>query len=72
MICVWQTMNRLSCDVLVVGAGPVGLVAGIDLARRGVDVVVVDRRVNFDPLTVRCNHISAQNHGDLPTVGACR
>ena len=28
--------------VLVVGAGPVGLVAAIDLARRGVDVRVVD------------------------------
>ncbi|KUN18800.1 hypothetical protein AQJ23_39410 [Streptomyces antibioticus] len=30
--------------VLVVGAGPVGLVAGIELARRGVDVRLVDRR----------------------------
>jgi 2-polyprenyl-6-methoxyphenol hydroxylase-like FAD-dependent oxidoreductase len=29
--------------VLVVGAGPVGLVAGIELARRGVDVRLVDR-----------------------------
>ncbi len=49
-----------SCDVLVVGAGPVGLVAGIDLAQRGADVIVVDRRKTFDPLTVRCNHISAR------------
>ena len=46
--------NRV-CDVLVVGAGPVGLVAGIDLAQRGVDVIVVDQRTSVDPLTVRCN-----------------
>lgn len=49
------------CDVLVVGAGPVGLVAGIDLAQRGVDVTVIDRRATHDPLTVRCNHISARS-----------
>lgn len=52
--------QEITCDVLVVGAGPVGLVAGIDLARRGVDVIVVDRRISFDPLTVRCNHIASR------------
>ena len=31
-----------STDVLVVGAGPVGLVAGCELARRGVRVRVID------------------------------
>ncbi len=45
----------------MVGAGPVGLVAGIDLAQRGVDVMVLDRRTSFDPLTVRCNHISSRS-----------
>jgi 2-polyprenyl-6-methoxyphenol hydroxylase-like FAD-dependent oxidoreductase len=30
-------------DVLVVGAGPVGLVAAIDLARRGVSVRIIDK-----------------------------
>ena len=33
-------------DVLVVGAGPVGLAAAIELAGRGVDVAVVDRARN--------------------------
>lgn len=55
-----MTENRV-CDVLVVGAGPVGLVAGVDLAQRGIDVVVVDQRASVDPLTVRCNHISARS-----------
>ena len=30
-------------DVIVVGAGPVGLVAGCELARRGVKVRVIDK-----------------------------
>ena len=49
------------CDVLVVGAGPVGLVAGIDLAQRGHGVIVVDERPTPKPLTVRCNHVSARS-----------
>ena len=35
--------NRKVSDVLVVGAGPVGLVAGCELARRGVRVRVIDK-----------------------------
>jgi 2-polyprenyl-6-methoxyphenol hydroxylase-like FAD-dependent oxidoreductase len=35
--------NPEACDVLVVGAGPVGLVAGCELARRGVRVRVIDK-----------------------------
>ena len=32
------------CEVLVVGAGPAGLVAAITLARYGIDVVLIDKR----------------------------
>jgi 2-polyprenyl-6-methoxyphenol hydroxylase-like FAD-dependent oxidoreductase len=38
-------------QVLVVGAGPAGLVAGITLATYGVDVLVVDRRDGSSPLS---------------------
>jgi flavin-dependent dehydrogenase len=31
-------------QVLVVGAGPAGLVAGITLARSGIGVLVIDKR----------------------------
>jgi 2-polyprenyl-6-methoxyphenol hydroxylase-like FAD-dependent oxidoreductase len=34
----------IQVDVLVVGAGPAGLVAGITLARYGVSVLVVEKR----------------------------
>ncbi|MDF3144397.1 MULTISPECIES: FAD-dependent oxidoreductase [unclassified Streptomyces] len=36
-------------DVLIVGAGPTGLTLGIDLARRGVDALVVERADRLFP-----------------------
>lgn len=36
-------------DVLIVGAGPTGLALGIDLARRGVDALVVERGAELSP-----------------------
>jgi thioredoxin reductase (NADPH) len=32
-----------SCDVVIVGAGPTGLACGIELKRRGVNVVLIDK-----------------------------
>lgn len=40
-----------TCGVLVVGAGPAGLVAGITLGRYGVDVVVIDKRHGLSTLS---------------------
>jgi geranylgeranyl reductase family protein len=36
-------MDDLTCDVLVVGAGPAGTAAGIELTRAGRSVVVIDK-----------------------------
>ncbi|MER7375509.1 FAD-dependent oxidoreductase [Streptomyces lanatus] len=36
-------------DVLIVGAGPTGLALGVDLARRGVDALVVERAEGLFP-----------------------
>ncbi|WP_328430449.1 FAD-dependent oxidoreductase [Streptomyces sp. NBC_00443] len=39
----------MDTDVLIVGAGPTGLALGIDLARRGVDALVVERAERLFP-----------------------
>ena len=48
-------------QVLIVGAGPVGLTAAMDLASRGIDVVVAEIRHAGDPPNVKCNHVSARS-----------
>jgi len=48
-------------DVLIVGAGPVGLTLAIDLASRGVNVRVVELRRAGEPPSVKCNHVSARS-----------
>jgi 2-polyprenyl-6-methoxyphenol hydroxylase-like FAD-dependent oxidoreductase len=52
--------NREHADVLVVGGGPVGLSLGMDLTRRGADVIVAEARAAGEPPSVRCNHVSAR------------
>jgi 2-polyprenyl-6-methoxyphenol hydroxylase-like FAD-dependent oxidoreductase len=47
-------------DVLIVGAGPVGLTLAIDLAWRGIDVTVVEMRARAEPPEPKCNHVAAR------------
>lgn len=53
--------NAVSSQVLVVGAGPVGLTLAMDLASRGVSVQVLERRHRGEPPSVKCNHVSARS-----------
>src|SRR5947209_4138249 len=47
-------------NVLIVGAGPVGLTLAIDLAWRGIDVMVVETRARAAPPEPKCNHVAAR------------
>src|SRR5437588_2342649 len=47
-------------DVLIVGAGPVGLTLAIDLAWRGIAVTVVETRAAAAPPEPKCNHVAAR------------
>src|ERR1700709_131510 len=47
-------------EVLIVGAGPVGLTLAIDLAWRGIDVIVVETRAPAAPPEPKCNHVAAR------------
>jgi choline dehydrogenase-like flavoprotein len=47
--------------VLIVGGGPVGLTLAMDLAWRGIDVLVAERRPPNDPPNVKCGQIGARS-----------
>ena len=47
--------------VLIVGGGPVGMTLALDLAWRGIDVVVAETRPANDPPSVKCGQISARS-----------
>lgn len=51
----------MKTDVLIVGGGPVGATLAIDLAQRGVSVVVLEMRHRGEPPSVKCNHVSARS-----------
>ncbi|MBV8889584.1 MAG: FAD-dependent oxidoreductase [Alphaproteobacteria bacterium] len=62
----------IDTSVLVVGAGPVGLTLAIDLAWRGIEVVVVERRHRGEPPPPKCNHTSARSMEIFRRLGVAR
>jgi len=65
-------MRQMQTRVLVVGAGPVGLTAAMDLASRGIDVVVAEIRKAGEPPNVKCNHVSARSMEVFRRLGIVR
>ncbi|WP_206185483.1 FAD-dependent oxidoreductase [Sphingosinicella sp. CPCC 101087] len=64
-----RTIGAGEADVIIVGAGPVGMTLGMDLADRGVHVVVVETRARREPPSVKCNHISARTMETFRRLG---
>src|SRR5262245_34272445 len=56
---------------MIVGAGPVGLTLALDLAWRGIDVVV-ERRCDGEPPRIRSNHVSARSMEIFRRLGAAK
>src|SRR5579859_5765301 len=54
-------MADVDANVLVVGAGPVGLTLAVDLAWRGIEVTVVEARAAAEPPEPKCNHVAARS-----------
>lgn len=52
--------GTFDADVIIVGGGPVGLTAAIDLDARGIPVIVVEERPFLQPPSVKCNHVAAR------------
>lgn len=59
-------------DVLIVGAGPVGLTLALDLAWRGVRATILERRERGEPPSVKCNHVSARSMEIFRRLGIVR
>src|SRR5215831_5018768 len=53
--------GAIKTRVLIVGGGPVGMTLALDLAWRGIDVIVAERRPANDPPSVKCGQISARS-----------
>jgi 2-polyprenyl-6-methoxyphenol hydroxylase-like FAD-dependent oxidoreductase len=60
---------KFDSDVLVVGAGPVGLTLATDLAQRGVTVLMAEIREFAQPPNVKCNHVSARSMENFRRLG---
>ena len=53
--------RMIKTRVLIVGGGPVGMTLALDLAWRGIDVIVAERRPANAPPSVKCGQISARS-----------
>ena len=65
-------VNRINTQVLIVGGGPVGLTLAIDLAQRGVQVMVAETRAGGEPPSVKCNHVAARTMEIFRRLGLVR
>ncbi|PIT73710.1 FAD-dependent oxidoreductase [Limnohabitans sp. B9-3] len=64
--------TTLHTDVLIVGAGPVGLTLAMDLAGRGVKVTIAEIRHYAEPPNVKCNHVSARTMEQFRRLGVAK
>ena len=64
--------RRIATQVLIVGGGPVGLTLALDLAWRGIAVVVAEARARGVPPSVKCNHVAARTMEAYRRLGIAR
>ena len=62
----------VEAPVLVVGGGPIGLTLAMDLAWRGVPVIVAELRAAGVAPSVKCNHTSARSMEIFRRLGVAK
>ena len=65
-------MRRLRTSVLIVGGGPVGSTLALDLAGRGIDVIVSEQNPPGHMPGVKCNHVAARTMEIFRRLGIVR
>jgi 2-polyprenyl-6-methoxyphenol hydroxylase-like FAD-dependent oxidoreductase len=65
-------MRIIATRVLVVGGGPVGTTLAMDLAWRGIDVVVAEQRRRDELPSVKCNHVAARTMEIFRRIGVAQ
>ena len=61
--------SRITAQVAIAGGGPVGLTLALDLASRGVDVVVIEQRRAEELPSVKCNHVASRTMETFRRLG---
>jgi 2-polyprenyl-6-methoxyphenol hydroxylase-like FAD-dependent oxidoreductase len=61
--------SNITASVVIAGGGPVGLTLALDLAWRGIDVVVIEQRRAYEPPSVKCNHVSSRTMETFRRLG---
>lgn len=54
-------IQQYQAQVCIIGAGPVGLTLAMDLAQRGIQVIMTEIRHKGEAPNVKCNHVSARS-----------
>ena len=54
-------IQQYQAQVCIIGAGPVGLSLAMDLAKRGIQVIMTEIRHRGEAPNVKCNHVSARS-----------
>lgn len=67
-----MTDKILDADVLIVGAGPVGLTLAMDLASHGVSVILCETRRFAEAPSVKCNHVSSRTMEQFRRLGVAQ
>lgn len=65
-------MKTLDADVVVIGAGPVGLTAAMDLDARGISTIVVESRAYQEPPSVKSNHVASRTMERFRRLGVAQ
>lgn len=65
-------IQNFETQVCIVGLGPVGLSLAMDLARRGIRVIVGETRYKGEAPNVKCNHVSARSMEIFRRLGVAK